>query len=78
MLRFYFHCRTNASLLFAEGHPAARRYPLGFLWSEARIATRRANARMATEAVLMQAVVTTVLAGGDHLRELLGRLNADD
>lgn len=78
MLRFYLHCRTNVSLLLAEGHLAARRYPLGFMWSEARLVRRRLNARMATEAVLMQSVVASVIAGGDHLQALLGRLHADD
>ncbi len=47
----------------AEGHPNARHYRLGFMWSEARIAKQRINARVIENALLMQTVVATVMGG---------------
>lgn len=66
------------SLLLAEGHADARRYPLAMVWSEARIVRRRVNDRISTEAVLMQTAIVAALAGGKHLTEALKDLRDGD
>jgi hypothetical protein len=65
-------------MLMAEGHQHASRYPLSTLWIEVELATERINRRIATEALVMQAVVGTVMGGKEgakHLKSLLKRLN---
>ena len=64
------------SLLLSEGHRFARHYPLGHLWSETEFARRRNNQRISTEAVVMQAVIASALAGGKHLENVLRRLES--
>jgi hypothetical protein len=71
--------REDVSLLQSEGHISASRYPLAMVWIETRIARRRMSLMMANEAVLMQAVIVSVLAGGEHLKGLLkGLQDADE
>ena len=59
------------SLLLSEGHPCADLYTVGRVWEEARYVRDRAADRMTTEAVVMQAVITSVLAGGKALENVL-------
>ncbi len=58
----------------SEGHPAARHYPLAHLWNETRFARRRVTARMKTQAVLMQAVVSSAFGDNEALKKALRRL----
>lgn len=51
------------SFLRAQGHPNAARYPLCTLWAEARLAQKRLNAEMVTQALLMQTAVGSVVGG---------------
>lgn len=70
--------RERVSLLLAEGHVHARRYPLATVGVEADIARRRINNRMVTESTLMQACVGTVLGGREgtrHFNKLIKELN---
>ncbi|WP_281686693.1 hypothetical protein [Pseudomonas citronellolis] len=69
------------SLLMAEGHPQARRYPLAFLWSEARICRQRHNQAVMQEAAVMQAVIGASIGGkkgARHLSNLLKRIEHSD
>lgn len=70
--------RINASLLLAEGHVNARKYPLAMLWNEAELVRERVNARLATEATLLHAVAMAVLTpkgkGVAHLNKTLRKL----
>lgn len=61
----------------AEGHPWAAYYPLSKLWIEVELARERINARIATEAVLMQSVVASILNkdGATALKNQLDDLN---
>lgn len=63
-----------ASLLRAEGHPAAPRYTLSFMWNEALFARRRINARIVTETVMIHASIVNVLAGGSGFKDLVKEL----
>lgn len=69
------------SLLLAEGHRHARRYPLGVMWSEARIVRQRHNQKALQDAAVMQAVIGTVLGGKNghqQLQKLLNRIEQSD
>lgn len=71
--------RVDASLLLSSGHPHAKRYPLSTLWYEAQLVRERVNGLVATEAVMMDAVITSVLSpknGRQHLDKLLRKLNS--
>lgn len=62
----------------SEGHPDARRYPLGYLWSEITIARRRVNMQLVTESTLMQALLGAVMnskKGGKHYNKLIKGLS---
>lgn len=50
------------NLLLAEGHVAARRYPVAAVWAEAKITKRRKNALMTNEAVLLQSAIADLIA----------------
>lgn len=62
------------SLLLAEGHTFARRYPVAMVWSETRFARRRINARISLEAIVMNAAVGAILAGPKHFQKVLKEL----
>lgn len=49
------------SLLFEHGHVDAMSYPLGRVYDEANFITERQNARMSTEALLLQQAVGALL-----------------
>lgn len=69
------------SLLLAEGHPSARKYVLGFMWSEARIVRQRTNSKIVLDAAIMQAVVATALGGKKaqgNLNKLLKKVEDSD
>lgn len=62
----------------SQGHPDARRYPLGHLWSEINIARRRVNMQMVTESTLLQALLGSVMNGkngGAHYKKLIKGLS---
>lgn len=70
--------RQDVSLLRAEGHGLPQRYTLATLWYEAQLARERINAKIATEATLVHAVIAAVLTpkgkGVSNLKTLLKRL----
>jgi hypothetical protein len=57
LIRFYLGLRRDVSLLLAEGHEAARLYPVAMVWSEARIVRQRQAAQRKLDAVVMQMVI---------------------
>lgn len=71
--------RTQVSLLVSNGHPDAFGYPLGMVADEAKLISDRENSRRVTEAVVMQATISSVLSkeGGKHFKELLEQLNPE-
>jgi hypothetical protein len=60
----------------SEGHPEAWKYPIGFMWTEARIARERINIKMATESVLIQQAVLSIWSGDKDgiFRKTIGSL----
>lgn len=46
-------------------------YPLCHVWSEVELVRQRVHQRMATEAVLIQQAIVSVLAGGKEFSNLL-------
>jgi len=54
--------RRHVNLLYDHGHPEARQYPFGMLWDEALLVTERLNNMAATQAVLVQQAVSSVLS----------------
>ena len=74
MIDYYRGLRHDVSLLLAEGHTHARRYPLAKVWAEADIVKRRKNDDLATHMVVLQAAVGSVLSGPKHFNEVLKRL----
>lgn len=64
-------------MLIAEGHVAARHYPVALVWEEAELCRRRINARIASESLLMKSCIGAVLNGKKgnteyrkHIKEL--------
>jgi len=67
--------------LLAAGHREARYYRIGYLWSEARIVRQRENAKAVQDAILMQAVIATVMGGkkaSANLDKLVRRIKQSD
>ena len=60
----------------SEGHPRARKYVLGRLMNEASLCERRLNNKAASDAVVMQAVIGSIMSkeGGEHLNKVIARL----
>lgn len=54
--------RASVSLLYANGHPEARHYPVPTLWMETKIVRKRLNNDFATSATLLQMAVAGVLS----------------
>ncbi|AIU37952.1 tail length tape measure protein [Chivirus chi] len=78
VLDFHNNLRATVSFLMSEGHPAARHYPLGYLWSETKIAKRRVNAGYVTQSLLMQSCIGAVLngkKGGKEYKKLIKELS---
>ena len=73
-MALYRNQRENVSLLRSEGHASASRYTLAFMWNEVRFVRKRINGRIATDAVMMNAVIAQAFAGGEHLKNLLEKL----
>lgn len=67
------------NLLYSHGHPNAHNYPLGYVWDESEIVTERMNNMVATEAVLTQLAISSVLSKKAHkefdkaLKKLVGK-----
>lgn len=49
------------SLLLANGHPDAAFYPIHRVWEEAELVTDRLNQTLATESLLLQMAVSSLL-----------------
>lgn len=79
-MRFYRGLRRDVSLLLSEGHQHARHYPVGMVWSEARIVRQRLASRVKQETVLMQMVIGSVFdqKAGKQLTAILKRLDESD
>lgn len=54
--------RRQISLLLSEGHADARYYPIGMVWDEAKLVVERRNRQFATEALLTQLAVASLLS----------------
>lgn len=67
----YRAIRDDLSLLLAEGHTGAWKYPVWMVYSEARIARRRIYDRTVVDAMVLQTAMVTTLAGGTALRDFL-------
>lgn len=69
--------RRQVSLLLDHGHPEARRYPIGIVWDEAELVVERLNGRIATEAVLTQMAVSSVLSekAGKQFNKMVKKLS---
>lgn len=69
--------RAQASLLLANGHGSAWKYPLGVLFTEAEIVAERINRAEATRATLMQSAIGSVLSkkGARAFKETLEALS---
>jgi hypothetical protein len=48
--------------LLSEGHHHARRYPLIVLWQEAQVVRERINARIVTDAVMIDSAIAANLS----------------
>lgn len=69
--------RRQISLLLAEGHQDARHYPIGMVWDEAKLVVERRNRAHATDAMLIQLAVGSVLSkkGAQEFSKQIKRLN---
>lgn len=58
----------------------AGRYPIGRLWTEAKIVKDRINAKSAQDALLMQAAIGSILdeKAAKHFKELIGKIQDGD
>jgi hypothetical protein len=68
------------SLLLANGHVAARQYPVVMAWSEARIIRQRIAAGRKLDAALMQQVLSSMFSkeAGKALQQTLGRMDESE
>ena len=64
------------SLLRAHGHPDVLTYRLGHMFDEANLVSERENARIATEAQLVQMAVSGIVSrkGGTQFQKMLKKL----
>lgn len=62
-------------MLLANGHPAARRYPVATVWYEAQLVQERINNQTNTEVTLIHAAMVAVMGtdgkGLTHFKKLL-------
>ena len=64
--------------MLSEGHAAATRYPLGYMFNEVKFAKRRINAKMRTDAILMHAVAMDAMSTkGGSLNKMLEKLDGE-
>lgn len=80
MIRFYLGIRRDVSLLLSEGHSEARRYPLGMVWTEARIVRERNTNRRVRDAAITQLVLSTLFSkkAGKELERTLNKVAESD
>lgn len=57
--------------LLEAGHSKCHLYPIAMLYSEHTRLVRRHNSAMATEAILIQAAIGSVVSGGDHFKKIV-------
>jgi hypothetical protein len=69
--------RRQVSLLLSEGHADAPHYPIGMVWDESRLAVERINRFHATQAVLTQQAVASILSrdGQKEFKKTITGLN---
>lgn len=69
--------RRQVSLLISEGHADAHSYPIGMVWDESRLAVERINRFHATQAVLTQQAVASILSkdGAKEFKNTITELN---
>lgn len=67
------------SLLRAHGHPDVLNYRIGYLFDEANLVTERENARMSTEAQLVQMAASGLVSakGGKQFQKMLKHLTIE-
>lgn len=72
-MRHYQGLREHASLLVAEGYSrdCVWAMPIGMLWSEAILATRRVRQTAILNAVLIHAAIVDAIGGGGHLKNVI-------
>ena len=75
--RYYRNLRIDASLLRSEGHGSPNRYPIATLTYEAQLARERVNAKLKTEAVLLQGAIFSALSksAGREFQKTLKKLD---
>lgn len=64
-------------MLLSEGHADAPYYPIGKVWDECRLVVERHNGAHATQAVLVQLAVASILSkdGAKEFKKTINRLN---
>ncbi len=69
--------RRHVSLLLSNGHPESGDYPLGMLWVESQLVVERLNQQAATQAVLLQLAVGSILSKktGSEFKKTLKKLS---
>jgi hypothetical protein len=60
----------------ANGHPEARHYPLGYMWSELRIVQQRRGKELKLGVVSLQLMVAAMFSkeSAKELKTLMGKL----
>lgn len=78
MQKFYRGLRAQVSLLLANGHVNASRYPIARVWYEAQLVTERVNNQTLTEVTLLHAAMVAIMSpkgdGVRNLNKLMGKL----
>lgn len=71
--------RRKVSLLLANGHPNAGLYTIGRIYDESELVVERLNSRAATDAILLQSAVASVISkdAGKHFDSLINGLTGD-
>ncbi len=72
----YQGLREHANLLVAEGYSidCVWSMPLGVLWTEAILATRRMRGQAIMNAILIHAAIVDAIGGGGHLQQVIERI----
>ena len=75
-MRQYQELRQQANLLVAEGYSenSVWSMPLGMIWTEAVLSTRRVRGDAIMNAVLIHAAIVDAVAGGGHLKRVIERV----
>ena len=65
--------REHANLLVSEGYSrdCVWSMPLGVIWTEAVLTTRRIRGHAVLNAVLIHAAIVDAISGGGHLQQVI-------